>query len=102
MKIDNSDPKTGILDSLVRPSQVKSAKDAGTDTKVSGDTTDKVELSSRQEEIARIKERVKAAPDVRQEKEDQVKGSIANETYNVKGELVARSILKSQLLDQVL
>lgn len=101
MKIDN-DPKTGMLDSLLRPSQVKSAKDTGTEAKVNGDTTDKVELSSRQEEIARLKERVKAAPDVRQEKVDQVKGAIANETYNVKGELVARSILKSQLLDQVL
>ena len=39
MKIDN-DPKTNILDSLVRPGQVKSAKEAGTEAKVSGDTTD--------------------------------------------------------------
>jgi flagellar biosynthesis anti-sigma factor FlgM len=101
MKIDN-DPKTNILDSLVRPNQVKSAKDAGTEAKVSGDTTDKVELSSRQEEIARLTERVKAAPDVRQEKIDQVQKAIESETYNVKGQLVARSILKSQFMDQVL
>jgi len=101
MKIDN-DPKTSILESLVKPNQVKSAKDSAAGTKVSGDTTDKVELSSRQEEIARLTERVKAAPDVRQEKVDQVKGAVASETYNVKGQLVARSILKSQLLDQVL
>lgn len=101
MKIDN-DPKTNILDSLVRSNQVKSAKDSGSETKVSGDTTDKVELSARQEEIARLTERVKAAPDVRQEKVDQIQKAVASETYNVKGELVARSILKSQFLDQVL
>ncbi len=101
MKIDN-DPKTNLLDSLLRPSQVKSAKDAAAGTKVSGDTTDKVELSARQEEIARLTERVKAAPDVRQEKVDQIQKAVASETYNVKGQMVARSILKSQLLDQVL
>ena len=101
MKIDN-DPKTNILESLIRPNQVKSAKDSGTEAKVSGDTTDKVELSARQEEIARLTERVKAAPDVRQDKVDQVKGAIESGTYNVKGQMVAGSILKSQLLDQVL
>ena len=101
MKIDH-DPKTNLLDSLLRPSQVKSAKDAAAGAKVSGDTTDKVELSARQEEIARLTERVKAAPDVRQEKVDQIQKAVASETYNVKGQMVARSILKSQLLDQVL
>jgi flagellar biosynthesis anti-sigma factor FlgM len=101
MKVQN-DNKTSVLDSLVRSSQVKSSKDTANSAKVDGNATDTVELSSRKEEIQRIKDRVMAAPDVRQEKVDKVQAELSAQTYNPKGELVAKSILKSQLLDEVL
>lgn len=100
MKIN--DTKTGMLDSLVKTNQVKTTKEKGVDGKVDGSTADKVELSGRKEEIQRIADRVKAAPDVRQEKVERIQSEVAAGTYNVKGQLVARSILKSQLLDEIL
>jgi flagellar biosynthesis anti-sigma factor FlgM len=101
MKVGN-DNKTSALDSLIKSAQPKSSKGKGLDGAVDASTTDRVELSSRKEEIQRLTDRVKAAPVVRQDKVDQMKEALAAQTYNVKGELVARSILKSQLLDQVL
>ncbi len=104
MKIEN-DKKTSLLDSLTKPNQLKAQKDQGgkgVEGTGDGNLTDSVELTSRKEEIERLKERVKAAPAIDQDKVDRVKAAIQTETYNVKGELVARSILKSHLLDQIL
>ncbi len=101
MKVQN-DNTTNVLDSLVRSAQVKSSKDTGASAKVDGSATDTVELSSRKEEIQRIKDRVMAAPEMRQDKVEKVQGELSAQTYNVKGELVARSIVKSQLLDEIL
>jgi len=101
MKVGN-DSKTSALDSLIRSAQPKSSAGKGLDGAADASTSDKVELSGRKEEIQRLTDRVKAAPVVRQDKVDQITDSLANQTYNVKGELVARSMMKSQLLDQVL
>lgn len=101
MKIQN-DNTTSVLDSLARSNQAKSSKDSVADGKVGGSGSDKVELSSRTEEVQKLTAKAMAAPDVRQDKVDRITESLANQTYNVKGEMVARSILKSQLLDQVL
>lgn len=101
MKIEN-DPKTGALDGLIRAAQPKSPKGKGSEGTADANTTDKVELSGRKEEIQSLTEQAKAAPVVRQDKVDQVRQALATQTYNVKGELVAKSILKSQFLDQVL
>jgi flagellar biosynthesis anti-sigma factor FlgM len=104
MKVEN-DKKTSLLDSLVRPNQLKTQKDQsgkGVEGKGDGNHTDTVELTSRKEEIERLKERVKAAPILSQGKIDRIREAIQTETYNVKGELVARSIIKSHLLDQIL
>ncbi len=101
MKIQN-DNKTNVLDSLVKSGQVKTSKDAATGGKVDGNATDTVEISSRKEEIQRIKDKVMAAPEVRQDKVDRIRQELDAQTYNPRGELVAKSILKSQLLDEVL
>jgi flagellar biosynthesis anti-sigma factor FlgM len=103
MKIQN-DGTTGLLDTLTKTGQVKSSKDTGTDATTTETTTDTdtVELSSRKAEVEKLTARAMAAPDVRQDKVDKVSAAIANQTYNVKGELVARSMMKSQLLDEVL
>jgi flagellar biosynthesis anti-sigma factor FlgM len=100
MKIEN-DKNTNLLDSLVRANQSKPQKEQTAERRNSS-TLDRVELSSRKLEISALKERVKAEPAVRQDKVDAIREAIKNETYNIKGELVARSILKSQLLDELL
>jgi flagellar biosynthesis anti-sigma factor FlgM len=101
MKIEN-DKNTNLLDSLVRATQSKPQREPAAERRSSESTFDKVELSSRKQEIDDLKERAKAEPAVRQDKVDAMKAAIRNETYNIKGQMVARSILKSQLLDELL
>ena len=85
MKIEN-DNKTNLLDSLVRATQSKPQKEQAAEKRNSNSTFDKVELSSRRQEINALKERVKAEPAVRQDKVDAVREAIKNDTYNIKGE----------------
>jgi flagellar biosynthesis anti-sigma factor FlgM len=101
MKIENG-KKSLLLDNLVNAGQVKRQKDPGIAKKDIEESLDKVELSSRKQEIERLKERVKATPAVNQEKINSIKDAIRNETYNIRGELVAKSIIKSGLLDEIL
>jgi len=101
MKIEH-DKKTNLLDSLVRATQSKPQKEQAVEKRNSESSFDKVELSSKKQEINALRERVKAEPAIRQDKVDAMKEAIKNETYNVKGELVVRSMLKSQLLDELL
>lgn len=101
MKIEN-DKTTSLLDSLTRTTQSKTQKDQAAEKKGSENTVDKVELTTKKQQVDTIKEKVKAESAVRQDKVDAMREAIQNETYNVKGELVARSILKSQLLDELL
>ncbi len=100
MKIDNGN-KTNLLDSLLKSGQTKPQNQTA-DNKAMGNGFDKVELSTRKEEINSIKDRVKSEPGIRQDKVDIMREAVQNQTYNIKGELVARSILKSQLLDELL
>ena len=67
----------------------------------SSGTTDKVELSSRKDEVTRLKEKAKAIPVVDEEKVARVKQAIESGTYDVNSRLVARGILKSQLADEI-
>lgn len=101
MKIEN-DNKAGLLDSLSRAAQSKPQNQPAVDKKASEGTSDKVEISSKKQQVDELKEKAAAQPAVRQDKVDALKEAIANQTYNVKGELVARSMMKSQLLDQLL
>jgi len=102
MKIENNN-KVQLLDHLVKSPNAKEPKQGTVGQKDSQQqVTDKVELSGRKTEIDQLKEKVKAAPATRQDKIDAVKQAIDNGTYNVKGEDVARSILKNQVLDEAL
>lgn len=102
MKIEDSN-KVQVLDQLAQSANAKSPKQAGVGKKDNQQQiTDKVELSARKTEIDQLKEQVKAAPATRQDKIDAVKQAVDNGTYNVKGEDVARSILKNQVLDEAL
>ena len=101
MKITN-DKQTSAPDTLLKSVVNKPLKESVYDLKSNNDIADKVELSSRKQTIEKLVEKVKAMPEVRQEKVDQVKESIKDGTYNVRGELVARSILKSSIFDAIL
>ena len=101
MKIDN-EVKSSLLESLIKSKNIKTSQETDIQKKQSGGISDRVELSARKDEINRIKEKVKAVPVIRQEKMESLREAIQAETYNVKGELVAKSILKNHLLDQIL
>ncbi|HME41972.1 MAG TPA: flagellar biosynthesis anti-sigma factor FlgM [Syntrophorhabdales bacterium] len=102
MKIENNN-KVQLLDHLVKSANAKAPKQGAVGQKDNQQqVADQVELSGRKTEIDQLKEKVKAAPATRQDKIDAIKQSIDNGTYNVKGEDVARSILKNQVLDEAL
>ncbi|MFH1625987.1 MAG: flagellar biosynthesis anti-sigma factor FlgM [Pseudomonadota bacterium] len=63
---------------------------------------EKVQLSSKARDIQRVKKVLDSVPEVRQDKVTELKNSIENETYNVKGEKVAPRIVKESLLDEIL
>jgi len=101
MKIDNN-KQLQLLDNLSKSGTAKTKADSNqTVAQISSTTADKVELSGWKDEVARLKEKVKALPDVRADKVAAVQEALKSETYNVKGELVAKSILKSNLLDEI-
>jgi len=101
MKIDN-EVKPSLLESLIKSKNIKTSQESDIQKKQSGGIADRVELSARKDEINRIREKIKTAPIMRQEKMESIREAIQTETYNVKGELVAKSILKNHLLDQIL
>jgi negative regulator of flagellin synthesis FlgM len=101
MKIEN-DNKTNLLDSILKSGQSKSSKESGVGVKQNTDASDRVELSSHKEEVAKIREKVKTVPEIDQAKVDRIRDAIKAETYDVNGRMVARGLLKSNLLDEVL
>ncbi len=102
MKIQNGN-KTDLLDSLVKTAQVKPQRDLSVDQKKDETNTyDKVELSSRKQEIDRLTEKAKTQSVVREERVEQLRASVEDGTYNARGEIVAASILKSNILDELL
>jgi flagellar biosynthesis anti-sigma factor FlgM len=101
MKIDN-DKKASLLENILKPAQSKTSKSSGPASNAGNDISDKVELSTRREEVSRMTEKVKAAPAINQEKVDTIREAIKAQTYDLNGKMIARSLLKSQLLDEVL
>jgi flagellar biosynthesis anti-sigma factor FlgM len=101
VKIDK-DKQISLLENIGKPANLRLSKEAGVRQKADSEISDRVELSGKRDEVNRIKEKVKAAAPIDQEKVDAIKQSLKSETYNVKGELVARAMLKSQLFDEIL
>ncbi|NLW35653.1 flagellar biosynthesis anti-sigma factor FlgM [Syntrophorhabdus aromaticivorans] len=101
MKVMN-DSKPTLIENLVKSNNVKASQGADVQGKKSGDMADKVELTGRKDEIDRVREKVNATPVVREEKVASLRQAVQTETYNIRGELVAKSLLKSHLLDEIL
>jgi negative regulator of flagellin synthesis FlgM len=102
MKIDNNDNQVVLLSNLSKPSSVKAGNDTQTGSQKTVDTQDKVELSAWKDEVSSLKGTMQTIPATNTDKVAQVKAAIDAGTYNVKGQVVARSMLKSSLLDEIL
>jgi flagellar biosynthesis anti-sigma factor FlgM len=102
MKIEK-DKQLHLLESLSKSSSLKQKTEvASPASQIAVSTTDKVELSGFKGEVENLKEKVKTTAAIREEKVQSIQEALKNDTYNVKGELVARSLLKSTLLDEIL
>jgi flagellar biosynthesis anti-sigma factor FlgM len=102
MKIEK-DTQVHLLESLKSSSAKAKNESVNATTQAAAvSTQDKVELSGMKDEVNRIKEKVKAVPEVRTEKVAEMQQALKNETYNPKGELVARKILQTHLLDEII
>jgi negative regulator of flagellin synthesis FlgM len=100
MRIDK-DVKTNSLNETARSAQAKLPKE-NTVEKKNLHASDKVELSGKNIDIAKIISKVNALPSIRQDKVDNIRDAIQNGTYNVEGKLIAKDLLKSTLLDEIL
>jgi flagellar biosynthesis anti-sigma factor FlgM len=101
VRIDK-DSQIRLLENLSKSTSTKTKNDTeATAAQNTKNVTDKVELSSVKDEVNRLKEKTKAIPDVRPDKIAEMQQALKNDTYNPKGELVARKILQSHLLDEI-
>lgn len=102
MKIEK-DTQIRLLENLKSSSVKAKNESVNTTTQAAAASVlDKVELSSMKDEVNSIKERVAAIPEVNEEKVAEMQEALKSETYNPKGELVARKILQSHLLDEII
>ncbi len=63
---------------------------------------DSVRISSRAKEVASIKARVDAVPDVRTDRVEELRAGIEAGTYNIRGEMVAEKMIRETLIDTIL
>jgi negative regulator of flagellin synthesis FlgM len=102
MKIENSG-NVHVLDTLVKTTN-NTGTQQGSNTKSTANQSvvDKVEISGARDEIERLKEKIESLPSTREEKIASIKLAVESGTYKVDGQAVAKAMLKSQLLDEVL
>ncbi len=105
MKIDKNN-NLQLLDNLAKATASQKSKDAQTEAqKVGATTADKVELSSWKQEVSDLTEKIKALPDIREDKVARAQELLKtdpSQTYNGKGEMVARRLLQDHILNEIL
>jgi negative regulator of flagellin synthesis FlgM len=89
--------RTSRLD--LQESQSQRLQKAGGSTQSSD--LDRVEFSTRSQEMQHIDELIRSTPDVREDAIQRVRSAIDNGTYNVNAEQVADKILGGSLIDQI-
>ena len=62
---------------------------------------DRVELSEKSKQIARVRDLAESAPDIRRDKVEEIKAKLAAGTYQVNAEEIADKLLKGGLLEDV-
>jgi len=97
------DNQLQLLQNLTGPSSAKATPGASQQTAQgsSTGTTDTVELSGWKNQVASLKAKVQAMPTIDEDKVAKVKQALDSGTYNANGQMVARSMLKSQFLDEI-
>lgn len=65
-------------------------------------SSDRVEISGEAKDYQQIRRRVSSLPEVRAERVAAVREGVESGTYNVRGEKVAESLVRTTLLDAVL
>jgi negative regulator of flagellin synthesis FlgM len=101
MKIDKN-VKTDQINTTSGSLRTKSPKETVTDAKQNINVNDKVELSVKKIDIAKLIAKANSTPSIRQDKVDSIKEAIQNGSYKIKGDLTAKAILKHSLLDEIL
>jgi len=102
MKVNNNDNKINLIDYLIKSKNITNKEDISVQNKrEEKDIKDKIELT-RKAEFKRLKEMVKQASSVREDRVESVKEAIETKTYNVNGQLVAKSLLKDHILETIL
>lgn len=102
MKVENNG-NVHILDTLAKAtSNAGTQQGSNAKSSTSQSVADKVEISGTREEVARLTEKVKAASTDREERIQAVKEAVQSGTYQVDGKLVAKSMLKDHILNEVL
>jgi len=81
------------LDKLQQSKNSKNAKSGSESEKVSGTADDTVSISSKAKEVSSLTSKIKASPDVRTERVDELKSQIQNGTYDVQGRKVAEKMV---------
>ena len=101
MKIDN-DKQLNLIDNLTRTPSQNLKEQPGVAKREGKAYEDNVEISSKKAKVEEVKESAKAIPTVRTDVVEKLRDAIKSETYNVKGEMIAKGIIKSQILDQIM
>ncbi|MCX7856671.1 MAG: flagellar biosynthesis anti-sigma factor FlgM [Deltaproteobacteria bacterium] len=98
MKVNDSNV-VRLLDAILRTPDSKREK--GEPGNKTVDVSDIIELS-RKKTFEEIKKEALRQPEVRSEEIDEVKQLVETKTYNMRGQIVAKAIIKSHLLDAIL
>jgi negative regulator of flagellin synthesis FlgM len=87
-------------DNLQKPEKVKGKVGEKKSGEVTAESkSDQVSLSGAAKELNKLKEIVDSMPDVRADKVDSLKNSIASGSYNVKGNDVAGKLITNTIID---
>lgn len=100
MKVDG-EKRINLIEELIRSKNVRSQDDGKMRGRIEQDRADKVEIANKTE-IKRLRQIMESIPAIREEKVERIREAIESKTYNVKGELVARSLLKSHIFETIL
>ena len=83
-----------------KKADTKDKKVSGSEKKYTQSTSaQKVLVSSKAKDIAKVSEIIKASPDIRTEKVERIKSEIAKGTYSVDGKEIAGKILEEILAE---
>ncbi|MCX7856559.1 MAG: flagellar biosynthesis anti-sigma factor FlgM [Deltaproteobacteria bacterium] len=100
MKIDNN-KVNDLLTAIVRKTDVHAPKvDAQTKNGQEA-IRDKVEISTKNELVSNLVDKVKKVPDVRQEKVQMIKEAVLKGEYKTDAQNVARNLLREGIINEI-